>query len=132
MGVVGRAAGAAVMGAFALVGTASASADSTSCNTAGSIKLSPGLTTTPTVQNVTVKGSLSECVSVESEATEGKLLGHFKTAEASSGATLASRGVGADAEENNLTLKRRPQRGGNTQATVSTEDREGSAPLRGP
>lgn len=131
MRIMRMAAVAALMGAFALVGTASASADSTSCNTAGSIKLSPGLTTTPTVQNVTVKGSLSECVSVESEATEGKFLAHFKTAEAISCATLASGGVGAAAEENKIVLKLKPKEGGNPQGTFSTEVREGSSPLSG-
>ncbi len=131
MRMMRMAAVAALMGAFALEGTASASADSTSCNTAGSIKLSPGLTTTPTVQNVSVKGSLSECVSVESEATEGKFLAHFKTAEPISCATLASGGVGAAAEENKIILKLKPKGGGNPQGTFSTEVREGSSPLSG-
>jgi len=124
---------AAVVGALALVGTASASADSTTCTTGGSIKLSPGLTTTPTVQNVTVKGTLAECASVESEATEGKFIAHFKTAEPISCATLASlEGVGAAAEENKIVLKLKPKAGGNPMGTFSVPIREGAgSPLSG-
>jgi len=124
---------AAVVGALALVGTASASADSTTCTTGGSIKLSPGLTTTPTVQNVTVKGTLGECASVESETTEGKFIAHFKTAEPISCATLGSlEGVGAAAEENKIVVKLKPKAGGNPMGTFSVPIREGAgSPLSG-
>jgi hypothetical protein len=132
MRIMRMAAVAALMGAFALIGTASASADTTSCSTSGSIKLSPGLTTTSSVQNVTVKGALTGCSGVESEVTEGKFLAHFKTAEAISCATLASGGVGAAAEENKIVLKLKPKSGGNPQGTFSVEVREaGPSPLSG-
>ncbi len=110
---------AALMGAFALVGTASASADSTTCNTSGTIKLSPGLSTTPQVQNVSIKGSLAECASVESEVTSGKYVAHFKTAEPVTCSTLTGAGTGAAAEENKIVLKWKPSGGGNSQGTFS-------------
>jgi hypothetical protein len=132
MRIMRMAAVAALMGAFALVGTASASADTTSCNTSGSIKLSPGLTTTASVQNVTVKGALTGCSGLESEVTEGKFLAHFKTAEAISCETLLSPlGVGAAAEENKIVLKLKPKSGGNPQGTFSVGIHEGTSPLSG-
>jgi hypothetical protein len=95
----------ALLAAFAMVGTASASAASTSCEASGKIKLSPGLTNTPTTQNVQVKGTLTNCTSVESEVTSGKFQLHFKTAEPIDCATLKTVGVGAAAEENKIILK---------------------------
>jgi hypothetical protein len=122
------------IGALALVGTASASADSTSCQTAGSIKLSPGLTTTPQVQNVTLKGTLSECASTESEVTSGKYVAHFKTAEAISCTNLGAGGVGAAPEESKVVLKLKPKAmgGGNPSGPISVDIQEGSPqPLTG-
>jgi hypothetical protein len=124
-------AAAALIGAFGLIGTATASADSTSCTSAGTIKLSPGLTTEPTVQNVSVKGTLSGCESVESEATEGKFNVHFKTAEPIDCATLTGEGVGAAAEENKIILKLKPKSAGNPQGPVSLAIREGAGALTG-
>lgn len=95
----------ALLAAFAMVGTASASAASTSCEASGKIKLSPGLSNTPTVQNVQVKGNLTNCASVESEVTSGKFQLHFKTAEPIDCATLKTAGVGAASEENKIMLK---------------------------
>ena len=117
----------AALGALSLVGTASASADSTSCQTAGTIKLSPGLTTEAKVQNVSLKGTLSECASTESEVTEGKYVAHFKTAEPISCANLVSGGVGAAAEENKIVLKLKPKGGGNPSGPISVDIQEGTA-----
>jgi hypothetical protein len=124
-------AAAALIGAFGLIGTATASADSTSCSAAGTIKLSPGLTTTPTTQNVSVKGTLSGCASVESEATEGKFNAHFKTAEPIDCETLTGAGVGAAAEESKIILKLKPKGSGNAQGPVSLLIREGEGALSG-
>jgi hypothetical protein len=104
---------------FAVVGTASASADSTTCSASGTIKLSPGLSNEPTVQNVQIKAALSGCESVESEVTSGKINAHFKTAEPISCATLKGAGVGAAAEENKIILKWKPHGSGNSQGTAS-------------
>ena len=103
--------------AVAMTGAASASADTLSCTAAGSIKLSPGLTSTPTVQNVQIKGSLSECSGTETEVKEAKFQAHFKTAEPVSCATLTGPGVGAAAEENKLIIKFKHV--GNSMGTVS-------------
>jgi hypothetical protein len=131
MRIIRIAAVVGVFGALALVGTASASADSTSCQTAGSIKLSPGLTATPQVQNVTLKGTLGECESTESEVASGKYVAHFKTAEAISCANLVSGGVGA-AEGSKIVLKLSPKAGGNPSGPISVDIQEGSPqPLSG-
>jgi hypothetical protein len=112
---------AALLAAFAMVGTASASAASTTCSASGTIKLSPGLTNEPKVQNVTIKGSLSECAGEESEVTSAKFNAHFKTAEPISCETLTGEGVGAAAEENKIILKwkPKPKGSGNSQGPVS-------------
>lgn len=119
-----------LMAAIAMTGAASASADSTTCSATGSIKLSPGLSTTPTVQNVQIKGSLSGCAGTESTMTGGKFQAHFHTAEAISCATLLTAGVGAAAEENKLIVKPAGG-GGNPQGTVSLLILEGSGALSG-
>jgi len=103
--------------AVAMTAAASASADTLSCKAAGSIKLSPGLTTTPAVQNVQIKGSLSECTGTETEVKEAKFQAHFKTAEAVSCATLKGPGVGAATEENKLIVKFKSA--GNSMGTIS-------------
>ena len=88
------------MAALALAGTASASAASTSCNAGGMIKLSPGLTSEPQVQNVMVKGTLAGCESNESNVKTGKFVAHFKTEGAIGCEALTDGGVGAAAEAN--------------------------------
>ncbi len=120
-----------LMAAIAMTGAASASADTTTCSASGTIKLSPGLTNTPTVQNVQVKGTLSGCESSERDMTEGKFQAHFKTAEAISCATLTSEGVGAAAEENKLIIKSKPKDGGNPMGTASLLILEGEGALSG-
>jgi hypothetical protein len=85
----------AVIMALALVAipAASASAASVSCETTGKIKLSPGLSNEPQVQNVSVKGTLTNCVPGEGEeatVTGGKYVAHLKTTEGATCAALAS------------------------------------------
>lgn len=116
----------ALLAAFALVGTASASAASTSCEASGKIKLSPGLSNNPTVQNVEIKGSLTNCTSIESTVTSGAFQVHFKTAEPISCATLKTAGVGAAPEENKIILKWAGA--GNSQGTASLLITEEPAP----
>jgi hypothetical protein len=103
--VGGRSLLTAAIAAIGLMGalTASASADSITCEVSGSIKLSPGLTETPTVQNVGItkhKGALlSKCSGAEPAVTGGNIHVVAKTKEAitckalkESGAALESAG----------------------------------------
>ena len=55
----------------------------------GTIKLSPGLTETPRIQNVTVKGALKGCDG-SAAFTEGTYVAHFKTTEEVTCSTLSS------------------------------------------
>jgi hypothetical protein len=77
--------------------SASASADSITCEISGSIKLSPGLTETPNVQNVGItrhKGAaLSGCTGVETTVTGGSIHVVAKTKEAVSCKSLKEAGV---------------------------------------
>jgi hypothetical protein len=103
-----------LMTAFA----ASASADSITCNTSGSIKLSPGLSETPTVQNVQLKGTLSSCSGTETTVTGGKYNAHLKTAEAITCSALSGSGA-AETPESGIIFKWSPKGGGNSLGTFS-------------
>jgi hypothetical protein len=97
------------------VTAASASAATTTCESSGTIKLSPGLSNTAQVQNVTVKGALSGCSGEESTVTSGKFVAHFKTAEAVTCAVLG--GEGAASGESKIVLKWTPKGQGNSMGT---------------
>src|SRR6266849_4213996 len=88
-----------LMAAFA----SSASADSITCEISGSIKLSPGLSETPTVQNIGItkhKGALlSKCSGSETPVTGGNVHVVTKTTEAVTCAAL--KGSGAPVESAN-------------------------------
>ncbi len=101
------------------MGTASASAAGTTCSASATIKLSPGLSNTAQVQNVSIKGTLSECSGEESPVTSAKITAHFETAEAVTCATLTGAGTGAAAEENKVLLKWTPKGSGNSEGTFS-------------
>jgi hypothetical protein len=77
--------------------SASASADSITCEVSGSIKLSPGLSETPTVQNVGItshKGAkLANCKGSETTVTGGTIHVVAKTKEAVSCKTLKESGA---------------------------------------
>jgi hypothetical protein len=103
-----------LMAAFA----ASASADSIKCNTSGSIKLSPGLTETPTVQNIQVKGTLSACTGEETTVKGGKYNAHLKTTEAVTCSALSGAGA-AETPESGIILKWTPHGGGNSLGSFS-------------
>lgn len=104
----------AVMGG----GAASASAAGITCAAnSGTVKLSPGLTESAHVQNITIKGVLSECTSEESTLTEAKYVAHLKTTEAVTCSVLA--GAGAEEEETKIVIKWRPKGQGNSQGTFS-------------
>jgi hypothetical protein len=115
--IIRLAAVAATVSSMALIGAASASADNATCNAGGMIKLSPGLSTTPEVQNVTIKGTLAGCTSSESRLSMGKFKADFQTAEPISCETLASAGA---AGEGTVVLKWKPkQKLGNSTGTFS-------------
>jgi hypothetical protein len=64
------------------ISTASASADTTTCTeNTGTVKLSPGLSNTASVQNITVHGTLAGCSGEESTVTGGTYVAHLKTTE---------------------------------------------------
>jgi hypothetical protein len=108
----------AVLSCGVLAGTAaSASAATTACETSGTIKLSPGLSNTPQVQNVSVKGTLSNCSGVESTVTAGKYVAHFKTAEPVTCAVLT--GAGAPEAGSNVVIKWSPKGQGNSMGTFT-------------
>jgi hypothetical protein len=85
---------AVLMAPLAMMGlsTASASAAVTCSANKGSIKLSPGLTNTPKVQNIAIKGALSGCT--RATVTGGEYTAHLKTVNAASCSALTSPGEG--------------------------------------
>ncbi len=96
------------------VTAASASAATTTCENSGTIKLSPGLSNTPTPQNVTIKGTLANCSGEESSVTEGKYLAHLKTEAVTCEALI---GEGALLAESNVVFKLKPKEGANSMGT---------------
>jgi hypothetical protein len=88
---------------------ASASLEGTSCTgNGGSIKLSPGLSETPTVQNISIKGSVSGCTN---GVFAGRYLAHLKTTNAVTCAALTS---GGEVATGTIVLKWSPKRHGNS------------------
>jgi hypothetical protein len=106
-----------LMAAFA----SSASADSITCKVSGLIKLSPGLTQTPHVQNIQItkkKGALlSECSGSETAVTGGTVSVHMRTTEAV--ACSALKGAGAPVTPENAIFKWQPKGGENSFGLVS-------------
>ncbi len=106
-----------LVGAFA----ASASADSITCEISGSIKLSPGLSESAQVQNISItkkKGAkLSACTGTETPVTGGNATIHMKTAEPVTCAALT--GAGAPVAETNAVWKWQPK-GETTTNSMST------------
>lgn len=108
----------AIVAAFTVMGVAATSASAastTTCENSGTIKLSPGLSTTPQVQNVILKGTLANCTGEESAVTSGKYVAHLKTAEAVTCSAL----TGAGAAEGTIVLKWTPKGEGNSMGSFS-------------
>ena len=100
-----------LLSATALLGasTASATLEGTSCSeNGGTIKLSPGLTETPMVQNVSIKGRLSGCTN---GVFAGKYVAHLKSTNALTCAALTS---GGEVATGTIVLKWSPKRHGNS------------------
>jgi len=103
-----------IMSAFA----ASASAASTTCTgNSGTIKLSPGLSQSLHVQNITIKGTLSGCSGAESSVTGAKYVAQLKTVGPVSCSALT--GAGAAEEEAKIVIKWSPSGQGNSMGTFS-------------
>lgn len=91
------------------VSTASATIEGTSCSgNGGSIKLSPGLSETPTVQNISIKGTVSGCTN---GVFSGSYVGHVTTTNAVTCAALTS---GGEVAVGTIVLKWSPKRHGNS------------------
>ncbi len=118
------------MGAFAAPASASSSI---TCEISGSIKLSPGLSETPQVQNISItkhKGaSLSGCSGTETPITGGNATIHMKTADAVTCAALTS--AGAPVTDTNAIFKWKPSGEGNSMSTFIMPLTEMSVPLEG-
>lgn len=102
------------------LGATSASANAATtetCETNASVKLSPGLTNTPTVQNISIKGTLTNCAGEEATVTGGKYVAHLKTAEPVTCAVLAGPGAPATGT---IVIKWTPKGQGNSMGTFST------------
>src|SRR6185312_12799662 len=106
---------AALVGACCLAATASASAATATCTGAtGKIKLSPGLTETPAVQNVQIKGELTGCTG-EGAKESYKFQIHAKTAEAVTCSALTTGALSG--EESSILVKSKGE--GNSGGSVS-------------
>jgi hypothetical protein len=88
---------------------ASASIEGTSCSgNGGMIKLSPGLSETPTVQSISIKGTLSGCTN---SVFAGRYVAQLKTTNAVTCAALAG---GGEVATGKIVLKWSPKRHGNS------------------
>lgn len=111
----------------ALAPSASAAAPVT-CETSATIKLSPGLSTSPQAQNITVKGELTNCAGEGATVTGGSYVGHLKTGEAVTCSSLA--GLGAS-DSGTIVLKWSPKGQGNSHASFTMPLTEQSVALAG-
>ena len=118
----------ALVATCAVAATASAaSADTVTCNTAGTVKLSPGLTTTAATQNVTVKGTLSECTGTETNVTSGKYIAHLKSTEEIGCSAL----TGSAPATGTIVIKWTPKGSGNSMGTFTMPVTEAPGALIG-
>jgi len=83
----------------------------------GTIKLSPGLTETPHVQSITIKGELKGCEG-PAEPTAGTYVAHLKTTEAVTCSALASIAAEPTTTSMSLVVQWAPKGSGNSQGTL--------------
>jgi hypothetical protein len=105
--------------AVAALGATSASAGAATtetCENNASIKLSPGLSATPQVQNISVKGTLTNCTGEEATVTGGKYVAHLKTTEPVTCAALAGPG---DPDTGTIVIKWSPKGHGNSMGSFT-------------
>lgn len=109
--LVALAAPLATMGISAAPASA---AEGTTCSgNSGSIKLSPGLSESAQVQNISIKGSLSGCTGA---VTSAKYVAHLKTTDPVSCTALSSTG---EAATGTIVIKWSPKGQGNSNGTFS-------------
>jgi hypothetical protein len=100
---------AVVVGAFCSAATTSAKAAEVWCyNGSGKIKLSPGLTNTPVVQEIQVKGELTECVGGSGFPASLKFQIHAVTTEPVTCVAL-TRGALTDDTKSSILIKAKRQ-----------------------
>lgn len=98
---------------------------------AGTIKLSPGLSETPHVQNITLKGRLSGCDG-PSPIETGSFTAHLRTTGEETCAALSSQLAEATTESLSAVFKWAPREAGSSHGSVVVPITEaGSAPLSG-
>ncbi|MGO9322902.1 MAG: hypothetical protein ACLQBY_19155 [Solirubrobacteraceae bacterium] len=106
---------AAPLGAMGLGAAPAGAATGTTCSgNSGSIKLSPGLEESAQTQNITIKGTLTDCTG--STVTGGSYLAHLKTTHPVSCAALASAG---EAATGTIVIKWSPKGQGNSNGAFS-------------
>lgn len=109
---VATAAALAAMG----ISTASASASEITCTgNSATIKLSPGLSESAKVQNISIKGTLSGCSDEGSTVSSAKYVGQLKTAEPVTCSAL----TGAAAAEGSIVVKWSPKGQGNSMGSLA-------------
>ena len=97
----------------------------------GTIKLSPGLTETPHVQTITIKGALSGCEGPQ-EPTSGSYVAHLTTTEEVTCSTLASIAAEPTTTSTSLVVKWLPKGLGNSHGSLVVPVTEvPGAPLEG-
>ena len=101
------------LGVVVASAASASAATSVTCQTSGSVKLSPGLSTKPQVQNITIHGSLTSCEGEEASVTGGTYTAHLKTSEPVTCAALTSAGAPTTGT---VVLKWSPHGQGNSQA----------------
>lgn len=83
---------------FSAVSASAAEEEGTTCaSNTGVAKLSPGLSETPAIQNIVVKGTFGECSG--STGATAKYVAHLKTITAITCASLAAEGAVAEGKE---------------------------------
>ena len=107
-----------------------AAAPTTKCTAEGSVKLSPGLSETPAVQQIQISGKLSNCAGEETTYTAAGFRIHEKTEQRVTCAALKSGAVSA-AGTIQITWTPRPKKGTRHSGSAALSLIEGTAPLSG-
>jgi hypothetical protein len=109
---------AVALGTFGVSAVSANAATTTCAGNTGTIKLSPGLSQSPQVQNITVKGRLSECAGEGSTVTGATYVAHLKTTEPVTCSALTGPGA-LDAEGGTIVIKWSPKGEGNSLGSFS-------------
>jgi hypothetical protein len=127
---VGLAVVALVVGTCLSAPIGAAAAPTTKCTAEGSVKLSPGLSETPAVQQIQIAGKLSNCAGEETTYTAAGFRIHEKTEQRVTCAALKSGAVSA-AGTIQITWTPRPKKGHTSLGSAALSLVEGTAALSG-